>query len=51
MKPTLVTLAIALSIATGPALAGPGLAFGADAPAPAASQAVQKYVLTVAGMT
>jgi len=50
MKTTLA-LAIALSIATGPVLAGSSVAFATDAPAPAASQSVQKYVLAVAGMT
>lgn len=50
MKTTLV-LAVALSIATGTALVASGPAFATDAPAPAASQSVQKYVLAVTGMT
>jgi len=50
MKPILA-LAVALSIAAGTTLVATGPAFATDAPAPAASQAVQKYVLAVTGMT
>ena len=50
MKPTLV-LAVALTIACGTTPVASVPAFATDAPAPAASQAVQKYVLAVTGMT
>ncbi len=46
----LVAIALAsLAMPAGPL--GPGLSFATDAPAPAASQDAQKYVLAVAGMT
>lgn len=50
MRPSFA-LVLLLSTAAVPALPGIDAAFATDTPTPAASQAVQTYVLTVSGMT
>lgn len=48
---SLLHVAFALALVTGPALAVPASTLAAEGSAPADSQASHKVVLTVAGMT